>query len=216
MLNIKRFTVNPLGENCYVASDETRECVVIDCGALYEAETKAIVDYIRQEQLTPQHQVYTHGHFDHLFGCEAIYQTFGLALEIHRADEVLLEDIAQQTLQVLGCEVALQVPPIGRYLSQGDTIDFGTHRLSVIHTPGHSPGSVMLYCKSEGLLFSGDTLFRMSVGRTDLTGGSYEQLTESLNRIASTLPGETKVLPGHGPETTIADERKYNPYMRFM
>jgi glyoxylase-like metal-dependent hydrolase (beta-lactamase superfamily II) len=105
-------------------------------------------------------------------------------------------------------------PTVGHYLEDGERITFGNHSLQVLATPGHSPGSVVFYCKEEHVLFSGDTLFRMSIGRTDFDGGSYEQIVHSLREVLAVLPPDTKVYPGHGPETTIADEIRYNPYMK--
>ena len=120
----------------------------------------------------------------------------------------------QQTTDILGVALPMEVPPVGRYLTDKDAITFGSHTLRILHTPGHTPGGVTYYCKEEGIAFSGDTLFRMSIGRTDFDGGSYEQIVHSLREVLAVLPPDTKVYPGHGPETTIADEIRYNPYMK--
>ena len=215
MLEMKRFVCNPLQENCYVVSDETRQCVVIDCGAFYEEEHAAIVKYLRDGNLTPCHLLVTHGHFDHNFGNEALYKEFGLQPELCGEDADLVLHLADQTLKFFGVEaVGRQQPPVGRLLKHGDTISFGSHVLEVLQTPGHSQGSCLFYCQTEQVVFTGDTLFRMSIGRTDFPESSWEAMEHSLQTVVTRLPAETRVLPGHGPESTIADELRYNPYLR--
>lgn len=200
-----------LQENTYVVSDDTHEAVVIDCGALYDEERQAIVNYINSQQLKPVHLLCTHGHFDHNFGNDTIWHTYGLKPEVAAADEKLM-DLKTQVEQMIGTGYQNDVPPIGRLLTTDDIISFGTHRLTILHTPGHTPGSVSFYCREEGIVFTGDTLFRLSIGRTDFPGGSWTQMTDSLKLLA-TLPGETKVYCGHGEPTTIGEERQYNPYV---
>ena len=212
MITVKRFTCNMLAENCYVVSDDTNEAVIIDCGVMYEDEGTAIIQYIRDNNLNPLHLLCTHGHFDHCMGNGVIYKEFHLKPEVHLKDQYLMENMAQQTTDILGVALPMEVPPVGKYLSDSDVITFGNHTLRILHTPGHTPGGVTYYCKEEGIAFSGDTLFRMSIGRTDFDGGSYEQIVHSLHVLAA-LPSDTKVYPGHGPETTIAEEIRYNPYM---
>lgn len=203
-----------LAENCYVVSDETKECIIIDCGALYDEEGAAITDYIQSSGLTPKHLLCTHGHFDHCIGNGFIYRTFGLKPEVHHDDEFLMVKMREQTLEILGVNIPMEEPPVGRYLSDSDVITFGNHTLRILHTPGHTPGGVCYYCEDENILFSGDTLFRMSIGRTDFERGSYNEIVNSLMNILAPLPPDTKVYPGHGPQTTIADEVRYNPYFR--
>lgn len=212
MLDIKKFTCNMLQENCYVVSDETKECMIVDCGAFYPEERQAIVDYIRTNGLKPMHLVATHGHFDHNFGNETIYKEFGLKPEIHRKDERLLQTIGDQAMTIVGANIDAEMPAAGRLLSENDTIEFGSHKFVVIETPGHSPGGVFYYCKEENVAFSGDTLFKGSIGRTDFMGGSMFMLIQSL-RMISQMPDEVKLLPGHGPETSIGEEVAHNPYI---
>ena len=213
MLNIKRFECNMLSENCYVVSDESRECVIIDCGAFYPEEGKAIVNYIKDNGLTPRHLLCTHGHFDHCMGNGYIYREFGLTPEAHADETFLMVKMQQQTSDILGVSVSLDVPPMGRYLTVDDVITFGTHQLRILHTPGHTPGGIIFHCQKEKAAFSGDTIFRMSIGRTDLEGGSYQQMMDSLHRVVAKLPTDTTLYPGHGPQTTIAEELQYNPYL---
>lgn len=201
-----------LQENCYVVSDETKECMIVDCGAFYPEERQTIVDYIRTNDLKPMHLVATHGHFDHNFGNDTIYKEFGLKPEIHRKDERLLQTIGDQAMTIVGANIDAEMPAAGRLLSENDTIEFGSHKFVVIETPGHSPGGVFYYCKEENVAFSGDTLFKGSIGRTDFMGGSMFMLIQSL-RMISQMPDEVKLLPGHGPETSIGEEVAHNPYI---
>lgn len=201
-----------LQENCYVVSDETKECMIVDCGAFYPEERQSIVGYIRTNNLKPMHLVATHGHFDHNFGNDTIYKEFGLKPEIHRKDERLLQTIGDQAMTIVGANIDAVMPAAGRLLSENDTIEFGSHKFVVIETPGHSPGGVFYYCKEENVAFSGDTLFKGSIGRTDFVGGSMFMLIQSL-RMISQMPDEVKLLPGHGPETSIGEEVAHNPYI---
>ena len=212
--DIKTFVVNPLQENCYIVSDESKECVIIDCGAFFEEERNAIVDYIRHQELKPIHLLCTHAHFDHVFGAGTIYQNFGIKPEMHHDDEFLYLATNEQTTAMMGASINLQVPPVGAFLNDGDIIRFGNHQLKVLHVPGHSPGGVLFYCEEEKVAFSGDTLFRMSVGRTDLQRGSWTELMNSMHRIVAKLPEDTIVYTGHGPKTIIRDELSMNPYLK--
>jgi len=214
MLTVKCFTCNMLSENCYVVSDESRDCVIIDCGAYYPEEGQAIVGYIRQQQLTPRHLLCTHGHFDHCMGNGYIFRAFGLKPRAHQDDSFLMEKMEQQTSDILGIPIHLDVPPVGSYLTDSDTITFGSHTWQILHTPGHTPGGIVFYDADEHIAFSGDTLFRMSIGRTDFERGSYADMITSLHMLATQLPADTKIYAGHGPETTMADEIRYNPYLR--
>lgn len=214
-MTIKTFQVNPLQENCYVVSDDTKACVIIDCGAYYDTERQAITNYIRNNELTPTHLLCTHGHFDHNFGNDTIFSEFGLKPEIHADDAALIADVAEQCeMMGMGLGYDRPSPPIGHYLEDGEIISFGNHTLKVIYTPGHSKGGVVFYCETEKTLFTGDTLFRMSVGRTDLPGGSWAELMDSLEEKIATLPKDTIVYPGHGPKTLLAEEFSMNPYFR--
>lgn len=211
-MNIQLFTCNMLQENCYVVSDETRECVIIDCGAYYADEQQAIIDHIKSNELKPKHLLATHGHLDHNFGNEMLYKEFGLKPEVSERDEHLINSIAHQAQQFYNIQLDIKTPPIGHFFEENERITFGTHALKVLETPGHSKGSVCFYCEEEHVLFSGDTLFYGSIGRTDLGGGSMMQIIQSLRFLAQ-LPDETVVFAGHGPQTTIGEELAHNPYM---
>jgi glyoxylase-like metal-dependent hydrolase (beta-lactamase superfamily II) len=213
MLNIKTFAFNLLQENTYVVSDDTLDCVIIDCGAYYDDERKALTDYISSQGLKPRHLLATHGHWDHNLGNDTVYQTYGLQVEAAKEDDFIITDIPRNFQSIIGAPLRRQYPAVGRFFGPDETIRFGHHSLQVLKTPGHSPGSVVFYCAEEHIAFTGDTLFRMSVGRTDFEGGSYEALMNSLANVLAKLPSETVILPGHGPQSTIADELRYNPYL---
>lgn len=211
-MKIKAITCNMLQENCYVVSDETRQCVIIDCGAYYEAERKALVAYINDEHLQPVHLLVTHGHLDHNFGNNTVYETFGLQPEVSEADLKMMENLASQAKTFYQLDLNYNFPAVGRTFQPNEVISFGNHQLSVIETPGHSRGSVTFYSKEENVAFTGDTLFKTSIGRTDFPGGSMFQIINSL-RLLAQLPDNTIVYPGHGEPTSIGWELAHNPYM---
>ncbi|MBQ2208585.1 MAG: MBL fold metallo-hydrolase [Prevotella sp.] len=214
MWTIKRFMCNPLQENCYVVSDESGECVIIDCGAFFQEEKSALLSYIRQQQLKPVHLLATHGHLDHNFGNALLFSEYGLKVEICAEDLPLVEHLSEQARELYGIDLDDAQAPTGRLLADGDSVTFGSHTLKVLRTPGHSHGSAIFYCVAEHTAFTGDTLFRMSIGRTDFPEGSWAEMEQSLHQVVSKLPKETIVLSGHGPQSTIADELLYNPYIR--
>lgn len=213
MLQIKRFVCNVIQENCYVVSDDTLEAVIIDCGAQFPAERQAITDYIETNHLKPVHLLATHGHVDHNIGNRFVYDTWGLKVEIHKADEQLIGSLPEQASYIMRQQLTdADIAPVGRYLGAGDTVSFGTHTLDIIETPGHTPGGVFFWCKEEKVTFSGDTLFHHTVGRTDLPGGSMFLLIQSL-RMVCQMDDDTRILPGHGAETTVGSELAGNPYL---
>ncbi|WP_455061681.1 MBL fold metallo-hydrolase [Prevotella sp.] len=212
MLRIQTFEVNPLHENCYVINDETKECVIIDCGALTETEQNAVIAYINDEGLKPVHNLGTHGHLDHHFGDAAILSAFNLQPEVAQGDKVLMQHPREAALQMLGMDLNIDLPAGNLKLTENEEVKFGSHTFKIIRTPGHSPGSVSFYCAEENVLFTGDTLFKGSIGRTDFPGGSMFQIISSLRELAQ-LPDKTIVYPGHGPQTSIGFELAHNPYM---
>ncbi len=211
MLNIKNIPCNMLATNCYIASDDNKECMIVDCGAHGPMEQEAIKQYIEENGLTPKVHVLTHGHFDHVMGCRFIYDTYGLQPVINERDAETYKN-AKGLAAEFGIMMDGDMPIIGRCVNDGDEVAFGSHTFKVIHTPGHSKGGVVYHCAEEDVAFTGDTLFRSSIGRTDLPGGSMFQIIQSL-RMLMQLPDTTRVLPGHGPETTIGHELASNPYL---
>ncbi len=212
MMNIQRFQCNMLQENCYVVSDESKECIIIDCGAYYEEERLAVVNYIKENKLTPKHLILTHGHLDHNFGDNTIFETFGLKPEVSESDAHLMQTLKEQASKYYQIKLNYDFPPVDHFFEQDEKIRFGNHEFSIIETPGHTKGSVTFYCESEHIAFTGDTLFKHSIGRTDFPGGSKFLMIQSLRKLAQ-LPDETIVLPGHDDQTTIGEEVSVNPYM---
>lgn len=213
MLNIKTFEVNPLGEQCYVASDETGEAVIVDCGCSTESEWADIKRYIAQENLQVRHLLNTHLHFDHVWGTTFAHRDLGLYPEAHYADLPIYEHMDEQIRSVVGMSLPHpSMPPLGTSLKEGSQVRFGQTTLTVLSTPGHTQGCICFYSEADQVLFAGDTLFCGSCGRTDLEGGDFASMLFSLRRLA-TLPDTVKVYSGHGPATTIGHEKRFNPYM---
>lgn len=213
MLNIKKFTVNPLGENTYLLWDETLEAAVIDCGAFEPSERQRIATCVAENGLRLTHLLNTHAHFDHLFGADYIYKEWGVKIWLHEQERETYEHAAEQMKAFVGWDIPLPLPPVGRWLRNGEEFCVGHTTLRVIPTPGHTPGGCCFYVESEGMLFSGDSLFRQSIGRTDFPGGDYAALVDSLRERVLTLPDGVRVFPGHGPETSIGYEKEMNAYL---
>lgn len=211
-MQIKTFTFNPIQENTYVAYDDTKECVVIDAGCMFPQEEMLLVDFLEDNDLELKHVINTHLHFDHVFGNAFLADRYGVLPEAHPADEFLI-DAMENHPKAFGVPVDVKAQPLKGYLNEEDIVRFGNSELKVIHTPGHSPGGVCFYSEKDGVLFSGDTLFLASIGRTDLTQGDFAALIKSINEKLLPLPDETVVYPGHGETTTIGYEKKFNPYL---
>jgi len=214
MLKIETFVVNPLSENCYVVSDPTGEGVIIDCGAFSKEEFKQIEDYIETNGILLKHALQTHMHFDHIFGLDFLFDRYALKPECHELEAKTYERNPQQAFDLCGIRLPLPEVGMGTFLKDGEKIAFGETVLTAIHTPGHTQGGLCFYCEAEGVLFSGDTLFQGSVGRTDPPLGNYRKEIESITNRILTLPAETVVYPGHGPKTSVQYELKYNPFIR--
>ena len=212
-MNVSRFTVNPFGVNTYVLWDEdSREAAIVDPGMSTQAEREALDRFIQREKLTPVHLIDTHMHVDHALGNLYIKDRYGLKLEASKDDEFLGKALRNQARMFgLPVEVTDHAPEI--YLSDGDRIYVGKEPVDVLDVPGHSPGSIALYAPESSFVITGDALFRGSIGRTDLPGGSQSTLINSIRTRLLTLPDDTAVLPGHGPETTIGAEKRANPYL---
>lgn len=196
--------------NCSILGDEkTGEAVVIDPGD----EIERVEEILRQHKLRARYIVATHAHIDHVGGIEKLKKATGAAVMMNEADLPLYQNLA---LQAAWLGVA---PPgaveVDQFLKSGDKVKCGLHSLEVLHTPGHSPGSLCLHLPSETpIIFSGDTLFQSSIGRTDLWGGSFEEIIRSIRDSLLVFPDETRVFPGHGPATTIGEERESNPFLQ--
>lgn len=212
-MRIKRFEFNMFPVNTYVLWDETKETVIIDPGCFYEEEKQILKDYITDNNLTVKHLLNTHLHLDHIFGNPFVEKEFNISPSANKADEFWIEEAPKQS-RLFGFELKEKPISIQHYLYDGDVVTFGNNLLDVIHVPGHSPGSIVFYNKTEHCMFSGDVLFQGSIGRADLTGGNFDELIEHICSRLFVLPEQTVVYPGHGPSTTIGNEKKNNPFFR--
>jgi hydroxyacylglutathione hydrolase len=199
--------VGPLSVNCFILGCEnTLEGVVVDPGG----DVESIIHAVQRHGLTIRYLINTHGHFDHVGGNNEAIAAFGAPLMIHQADAPMLGRVAEVS-RMYGMQ-GENSPAADRFLSDGMEIAFGSHLIKVLHTPGHTQGGCCLYLEAERKVITGDTLFADSIGRTDLPGGSHEQLLESIRTKLFTLPDDVTAYPGHGPETTIGHEKLHNPY----
>lgn len=211
MLNVKIFIFNPVQENTYLLYNENKGCIIIDPGCYYEEERENVADFIRTHQLNPALLLNTHCHLDHVFGNKFIHDTYGLNLHIHPYEKAVL-DFAPASGLMWDLPFDNYQGTI-EYLEVGEFIKIGEDELEILFTPGHSPGSVSFSCSKQQFVISGDVLFRESIGRTDLPGGNFEILVESIRNQLYVLPGETIIFSGHGPQTTIAHEKRNNPFV---
>ena len=204
---VKQLPVGPIQTNCYIAGcEETKEGVVIDPGD----EPERILAEVESAGLTIKYILNTHAHFDHVMANKALVEATNAPLAIHPLDVPLLRQ--NGGAMFFGIQ-ALQSPDPDMELAEGDVIKFGTHTLQVLFTPGHTPGHVSFYEAKVGVIFDGDVLFASGIGRTDLPGGDYETLMNSINEKLMVLPDETVVCSGHGAVTTIGQERAGNPWL---
>jgi glyoxylase-like metal-dependent hydrolase (beta-lactamase superfamily II) len=209
---VETFPVGILSCNCTVlACEQTREAVVVDPGG----DADRILDVVRANKLDVKHVIHTHAHFDHILGTREVQAATGARVGLHPGDAFLYDNLAQQA-SWFGLRVSESAPPVDEPLADGITLPFGKDAALVLHTPGHTPGSCCFSLKTpEGmLLLSGDTLFRQGIGRTDLPGGDSDEILRSLKNRILTLDDDTRVIPGHGPETRIGFERRKNPFLR--
>ena len=215
-MKIKQFVFNPFGVNCYVLSNNQGEAILIDPSVSNTREQTALTDYLKSEKLKVMRVLNTHLHLDHVLGNAFAERTFGVKAEAHKDDTFLL-DLQQEQAQMFGLPCNDIAPALGKFLNDGDIVEIAEIRLQVIHVAGHSPGGLAFFCENPGkvngqdnvppLLFSGDILFAGSRGRSDLYGGDEYALVNGIKNKLLKLPAETVVFPGHGPSTTIGDEK---------
>lgn len=213
-MRVAIFQFSMFGINTYVVYDpETLCCAVIDPGMSNKQEESAMINFINKNNLKPVHVINTHLHLDHAVGNSFLTKEYDIPVNASKADEPLGERLQQQAY-MFGINKQFKSVEITEYLQEGDVIKIGKGELKVINVPGHSKGSIALYDEKDGFVIVGDALFQGSIGRTDLPGGDYDELITSIKSKLLTLPDNTVVYPGHGPSTTIGDEKRYNPYLR--
>lgn len=206
-MEFKRLPLGIYQANCYILHDEkTKETAVIDPGGGF----LEIRSYVEANELKIKYIIITHGHGDHIGALSELKDYSGAAVCIHREDNEMLGSSRRNYSAEMGYSIVEM--SADRLLEDGDVLELGATKLNIIHTPGHSRGGICVYC--EGSLFSGDTLFACSIGRTDLDGGSFDEIIKSIKLKLFALPDETEVYPGHGPSSTILIEKKRNPFLQ--
>ncbi|WP_266203127.1 MBL fold metallo-hydrolase [Pontibacter kalidii] len=211
-MKVTCLTFNPFQENTYLLHDDTKECVVVDPGCYERREQEQLKKYIEDNGLKVVRLLNTHCHIDHVLGNKFVADTYNVGLEIHPEDEQVLRAVPTYASNYGFPLYAEQLP--ASYLKEGESITFGNTELEVLFAPGHAPGHVVFYNKADKTVIGGDVLFQGSIGRTDLPGGDFDTLIQSIKTKLFTLPDEVTVYPGHGPETSIGYEKKYNPFLR--
>ena len=211
-MNVVKFVFNPIQENTYIVWDETKECIIIDAGNMSAREDKVLAEFIEEQGLKPVMAVNTHCHFDHILGVEFLKMTYGVPFAASSADLELLKS-GRASGAMFGMELGALPESIDIDLASTEEIHFGNTTLRVIPTPGHTPGCVSLYHEESKSLFTGDTLFRESIGRTDLPGGNYPTIMRSILKQILPLGDEVTIYPGHGDKSNIGHESLYNPFV---
>ena len=211
MMHLQMFTFSPIQENTYLLWNEKGNTLIIDPGCYFTEEQETLQNFIASKQLKPVQLINTHCHLDHVFGNKWVAEKYKLELYIHPNEEKVLK-VAPASGLMWGMSFDNYNGPL-HFLNAGDIITLDDDELQVIAAPGHSPGHICFYCKAQNFLIGGDVLFRESIGRTDLPGGNHYQLLKSIKENLFVLPDQTVVHSGHGPQTTIGHEKKYNPFL---
>ena len=209
-MQIKRVVFNPFRENTYLVWDATNEAIVVDAGNMSEAENAMFKELIASLGVKPVMAVNTHGHFDHTQGVKWLKDEYGVKFACSSKDKFLIDASSGGMVYGLKCN---EVPEIDIDLDVDESVKFGDTELRVIKTPGHTPGHVVLFSEAEKVLFTGDTLFRESIGRTDLPGGDYSWIMKSILEEIVPLGDEVVIYPGHEDSSTIGHETLYNPFI---
>ena len=212
MFTITSFTFSPVAENTYVLGNGAGDCIIIDPGCYFGNERRELADYISENALRPKYLLNTHCHLDHVFGNKFVHDTYGLTPYVHPLEQVVLENAPDAAIR-WNLPFDNYKGPL-EYLRENDVVRLGTDELQVLFAPGHSPGHICFYCPAQHFIIGGDVLFRQSIGRTDLPGGDFDTLINSIRTKLFVLPGETVVYPGHGDATTIAYEKANNPFLK--
>lgn len=211
-MEIKQFTFNPVSVNTYVCWDNTGECVIIDAGCSNENEENILASFIEYKKLKPVRLLNTHAHFDHIMGNAFVSRKWNLKPELNEGDQYNLKKSKQHAM-MFGIKIS-NPPEVDLSLNEGDRVNVGESYFSIIHVPGHSPGSLVFYCEKSSFVIVGDVLFNGSIGRTDLPKGDHDLLIKGIKEKLLVLPEDTRVFSGHGPDTTIGMEKRINPFLQ--
>ena len=211
MIHIEHFTFNPFQERCCVAWDDNGHCTFVDPGCYNSEELSQISGFVTERNLKPVCIMLTHAHFDHIYGVAALARMYSIPVYAHSNEQFTINNTNPQICRLYDLKVPEEftMTPV----VEGQTIEVGSMKFEVLETPGHSQGGLCFYEKAEGILFSGDTLFAGAIGRTDHPGGDYDLLMKSIFDKLMVLDGSVTVIPGHGPETSIAKEGMTNPFL---
>jgi len=207
---IKQFVFNALSENTYIIYDDTRECIILDPGCYQTEEKATLQNFVKDQQLKVKMLINTHCHVDHVLGNQFVKNEYNVPLTIHRFDIDTLK--ANEIVAPIYGFQAYESSEADEFIDEGGQVKFGNTTFDILFVPGHAPGHIALVNKLEKVCFSGDVLFQQSIGRTDLPGGDYETLMKSIRDRLFTLPDDVMVYCGHGPNTNIGFEKKYNPF----
>lgn len=211
-MQYKTFIFSPFQENTYVLYDDTKECIIVDPGNFSSQENDQLDQFIKENNLVLKAVVNTHNHLDHIFGLKYVIDTYNVDFVCHK-DEIPYIDNFKATCQAYGLNLNYDPPKPTQLIKHGDVYTFGSTEIEIIGVPGHSAGGIALYQKQQGLLFCGDILFNNSIGRTDLPGGNHDLLISGIKEKLLVLPDDTTVFSGHGPTTTIGNEKWSNPFL---
>lgn len=214
MIKVHYFTFNGFQENTYVLIDEDRNCIIIDPGCYSRNEETALINFIKDNNLKPLALLNTHAHIDHVLGNQFVLTHYDIPYFLHEHDLTTLESVSNYA-HLYGFDGYKVSPLPTQSLQDGEILEFGKIKLKVLHTPGHAPGHVVFFSEENKFVINGDVLFRGSFGRVDLPGGNIETLKQSIFNIMFQLPEDTIVYCGHGPETTIAQEKRFNYIYNF-
>ena len=211
MISIEKFVFNDFQVNTYILSDETKECLVVDPGCFTHREKNDLTEYCSKKKLNPVKIINTHCHVDHILGNAFIFKSYNIPTAAHKDEQYLLDGVVEYG-QMFGFMVE-RPPDIDEYLENNSMVKFGKSKLDILHVPGHSRGSIALYSSDQKFIIAGDVLFNGGIGRTDLHGGNYDTLINSIKTRILTLPGDVIVYPGHGPSTSVIAETDTNPFL---
>ncbi|MCF8303302.1 MAG: MBL fold metallo-hydrolase [Bacteroidales bacterium] len=212
MSEIQKFTFNDFQVNTYLIYDDNHECIIIDPGCFSGDEQHELVEFIDKKQLKPVRLINTHSHIDHILGNDFIRRKYGLYPEAHQGAQVFYDQAGEYAM-MFGVDIT-HVPHPREYIKEGQEIQFGNTAFQAIHTPGHAEGSICLINNQEKYVIVGDVLFNGGIGRTDLPTGDYQILISNVEEKLFTLDDDFIVYPGHGPDTTIGDEKRSNPFFQ--